>query len=254
MVKRNNLIFCTYILLTIIVFLSFLPAFPKNYYGQHSKGWHWYNDPILLTQDLEDSISNPVIKMHTIKKTLEYTLDNAILHPTPNNVKNYIILQNAMSNRASYFSHMWQNVLLQNPNLNYSLQHPTNQIGREVYLDETRVKEDAAIHKLAQHTGLFFFYRSTCPYCQRFAPILKDFSERYKISVVAITTDGISLPEFPNSRIDTGQADQFHVEVEPALFTVNPYTHEVIPVSYGLTTEDELRNRILEIANNFSEK
>ncbi len=75
-------------------------------------------------------------------------------------------------------------------------------------------EENNAIRQLAQHSGLFFFYRSTCPYCQRFAPIVRDFSERYGITVIPISTDGYALPSFPNSRVDTGQAEKFHVTVE----------------------------------------
>ena len=110
-----------------------------------------------------------------------------------------------------------------------------------MYLNEQKQQEDKAIALLAKHSGLFFFYRSSCPYCQRFAPIVKDFSERYDITVVPITTDGIALPAFPHSHIDQGQSARFKVTVEPALFTVDPYSGEIIPVGYGLMSEDELR-------------
>ena len=115
-------------------------------------------------------------------------------------------------------------------------------------LNEQKADEDQAIALLAQHSGLFFFYRSTCPYCQRFAPIVKDFSARYGIAVLPITTDGISLSDFPNSQVDAGQAAKFRVDVEPALFTVDPYRQKIIPVGYGLMSEDALRTRILAIA------
>ncbi len=242
---------CFYILISLMgLFILPTTASAEDYYEQHAVGWHWYDDPHVEKSSQEIS-QDPVKQMKAVKQALEQALDQAVLNPTPQNVKNYIVLQNQMSDRASHFSHIWQLVLLQNPRLNYSIEHPTNQVGREVYLDEQRMKEDAAIRKLSQHSGLFFFYRSSCPYCQRFAPIVKDFSQRYGIAVIPITTDGIALPSFPDSRVDQGQAEKFHVSVEPALFTVNPYTHQAIPVSYGLTTEDELRSRILEIATNF---
>lgn len=235
----------------LVNLLVSIPAKAENYYEQHAIGWHWYDDP--KTEESSQPIEqNPVQQMTAVKQALEHALDQAVLNPTSQNVKNYIVLQNQMSNRASVFSRIWQSVLLQNPSLDYSIQHPTSQVGREVYLDQERLKEDAAIYQLSKHSGLFFFYRSTCPYCVRFAPIVKDFSKRYGIAVVPITTDGIVLPVFPDSRIDQGQAEQFHVTAEPALFTVNPYTHKAIPVSYGLTTEDQLRSRILEIATHFS--
>ena len=223
-----------------------------NYYDQHAIGWHWYNDPKKnLKKPEEDETQVPEVRMKAVKLALERALDEAILEPTPQNVKNYITLQKQMSDRSSVFSRLWQYVLLQNPELDYTLKHPSNQLGSQIYSDEHNKAEDVAIYQLAKQQGLFFFYRSTCPYCQRFAPILKNFSEHYGIVVVPITTDGVALPEFPNSQIDQGQAQRFHVTVEPSLFTVNPYTHKAIPVSYGLMSENDLRQRILDIATKF---
>ena len=224
----------------------------STYYDQHAIGWHWYNDPKkTLKQPDEDKTQTPDVRMTAVKLALTRALDEAILEPTPQHVKNYITLQKQMSDRSSVFSRLWQYVLLQNPDLDYTIKHPANQLGTQIYSDVHNQAEDAAIHQLATQQGLFFFYRSTCPYCQRFAPILKNFSERYGIVVVPITTDGVALPEFPHSQIDQGQAQRFHVTVEPSLFTVNPYTHKAIPVAYGLMSENDLRQRLLDIATKF---
>ncbi len=80
---------------------------------------------------------------------------------------------------------------------------------------------------------------------------MKNFSQRYSITVVPITTDGVALPDFPNSHIDQGQAARFNITQEPALFTVDPYSHQAVPVSFGLMSEDELRERILQIAQHW---
>ncbi len=79
--------------------------------------------------------------------------------------------------------------------------------------------------------------------------IVKNFSARYQITVIPVTTDGISLPEFPNSHSDQGQAAGLHVTMEPTLFIVDPYSQQIIPVGFGLMSEDDLRARILAIAN-----
>jgi conjugal transfer pilus assembly protein TraF len=221
----------------------------SHYYEQHGEGWHWYQDPRVESVAPSASLPlDPISEMKAVREGVERALDAAVLHPTPDNIQRYIVLQNEMSTRANQFSSVWQQILLNAPGLDYSISHPTNQLGREVYLDEQTAKENEAIHTLATHSGLFFFYRSTCPYCQRFAPIVKTFSETYGIPVVPITTDGIALPEFPDSQVDAGQSARFHVGAEPALFTVDPYHHQATPVSYGLLSESELRARILMIA------
>ena len=137
------------------------------------------------------------------------------------------------------------------PELNYSLDHPTNQVGIQIYQEEESKKKDTAIQVFKKQYGLFFFYKSTCPYCKRFAPILASFALRYGLAIIPITLDGIPLPEFPNTRNDTGQASKFHVSMTPALFAVNPYTQKAFPVAYGLTSETELRDNIYKIMTQY---
>lgn len=227
-----------------------------DFYTEHTQGWHWYQDS---TQSIKQgSASNrvnnvdPVKAMKQLHKMLNAALDRAIFFPTDQNVKNYMVLQNLVTKRAALFTARWKQVLLNDPNLDYSVTHPTSSIGREIYLNQYRQKEDQAIRKFAQHEGLFFFYRGDCPYCHRFAPILKDFAEKYDIHVIPISLGAGFLPEFPNSRVDRGQAALLHVQVYPSLFAVNPKTKKIIPVAYGLMSEQALRERILNIVTNFN--
>ena len=240
------------VLLIWFVIVWCLPSSAKadNFWKEKSVGWHWYQDsaedkPI---SNNSTAMTDPISAMEILQHQVKQTLDLAILNPTEENIRNYIALQNQLGDRAQHFADVWRSVLLNNPELDFSLQHPTNNLAKQIDLDNTRRQEDAAIQQFAQHNGLFFFYRSTCPYCQRFAPIVKDFSRRYGLVVVPITTDGISLPEFPQSHWDQGQAVRLKVTVEPALFTADPKTHRIVPVSYGLLSEDELRQRLLTIA------
>lgn len=233
-------------ILCVVFFNSYAD---DTYYNKHATGWHWYDDP--KEQGENDDNSNPAETMDAVKATIQRSLDKAVLNPSVSNVSDYLTLQNQMMQKANLFKSAWKAALLQHPELDYSLIHPTNTIAKQVEYDQENKNEEMAIKKLADESGLFFFYRSTCPYCQRFAPIVKDFAEHYHITVIAITTDDNSLPEFPNSYPDQGQAAKFHVTVEPSLFAVNPYTREAYPVSYGLMSEVDLKKRILDIATRF---
>ncbi len=241
------------ILLFCILFSFTLHANDTTYYEQHATGWHWYEDPV--TEEEPDKTpaapSDPIERMNAVKATIQRALNKAVIEPTHDNVKAYLNLQNQLMAQSGKFSNIWKEILLENPSLDYSLIHPTNNIARQVESDQENLKEEAAIHALGKESGLFFFYRSSCPYCKQFAPIVKRFAERFSIPVIPITTDGISLPEFPNSYINQGQTETFHVTVEPSLFAVNPYTHQVYPVSYGLMSEADLKKRILDIATRF---
>ena len=227
-------------------------AYESGYFSEHAKGWHWYDDPKQDQTEEENEIKNdPVAQMSAVRATVDRALNEAVLNPTKENVRTYISLQNQLANHSEKFEKYWKAALLEQPDLDYSLKHPTNNIAKQVESNQESLNENAVIHELAKKSGLFFFYRSSCPYCVRFAPIVKDFAETYGITVIPITTDGISLPEFPNSYPNQGQAEKFHVTVEPALFAVNPYTHQAFPIAYGLTSEADLKRRILDIATRF---
>jgi len=244
-----------YFILISIFTLNFNNAIAsanETYFNEHAKGWHWYNDPKKEENTSEENDeNNPVEEMNAVHATIKKTLDKAVLDPNKENVKNYIILQNQMMTRANQFNHNWQAVIMENPELNYSLLHPTNNLAKQVDNDLIKDKEEKAIKEFFRNNELYFFYRSNCPYCQKFAPIIKDFVETYGIAILPITTNGISLPEFPNSYIDQGESKIYKVSVEPALFAVNPKTHKVVPVAFGLTSQAEIKKNILSLTTNF---
>ena len=222
-----------------------------NYYAEHEVGWFWYDDPKEVTVEHPmtptPQSTDPNVIVNTAKQRINTALNQAIVSPTVENITKYIELQEAMGARAETISTVWQQALLKRPDLNYSLKHPTNNVALQVYHEEESRKKETAVAAFAKKTGLFFFYKSTCPYCQRFAPILKSFAARYGLTVIPVTMDGIPLPEFPDSRTDNGQSKQFQVTVTPSLFAVNPYTQKAVPVAYGLTSETELRDNIYKI-------
>jgi conjugal transfer pilus assembly protein TraF len=222
-----------------------------HYYDSEPRGWHWYDNPTPTYDDEDEETPDPLDAMNAENKAILRALYTARKYPTKENVKNYIAMQHAVMGEARKFSHVWEAVLIENPELNYAIKHPTNNYARMIEEDELRKKEEAAIQQLAKVSGLFFFYRSTCPYCRAFAPTLKQFAEQYGIKVVPITTDGISLPQFPDSRLNQGQAEAFGVKAEPALFAVNPYTQKAFPITYGLISFADLKRRILDIATQF---
>lgn len=245
----------------MIILLLIVPlnALADDFYAQHETGWYWFDDPKdkhsneknISQEKLKDQ--DPEAEVALARKTLKKSLNKAILDPTPQNVEAYIALQNQLSERANLFANTWQQVIHNHPELNYSLSHPTNNVALQVSHEAESQKKLNIVNEFAKHSGLFFFYKSTCPYCQRFAPILKHFAENYHIAVIPITTDGISIPEFPNSRVDSGQSKQFHVSMEPALYAVDPQTQKAFPVAFGLTTESELLDNLYNILTHYKD-
>lgn len=218
--------------------------------SSHSKGWHWYDNEV-DHKDEEQQTIDPIDQMNAENKAILRALYTARKQPTKENVKNYITMQKGVVKESKAFSNVWKAVLLENPDLDYSIEHPTNNFARMIQSDQENMQAEKTIHALAKQSGLFFFYRSTCPYCKAFASTVKQFADMYGIKVIPITTDGVALPEFPDSYVDQGQAEKFHVTVEPALFAVNPYTQKAFPITYGLISITDLKKRILDIATQF---
>lgn len=254
--KKNKLIF----LLVSFIFINFhcqnLWADDEGYFSRDAQGWYWHDLEKKRSQDDDANNSpqgsaEPTVQMDAIRQRIKNAEDNLVLHPTKENAKTYINIQNQVTENANKVKNVWKAALLDNPALDYSLKHPTNNIAKRVEYDQLQEKENLVIRELAKKSGLFFFYKSSCPYCVRFAPILKDFAESYGITVIPITLDGVPLPEFPNSYPDRGQATKFKVTVTPALFAVNPYTQKAFPVAYGLVSEADLKTRIYDIATRF---
>jgi conjugal transfer pilus assembly protein TraF len=226
-------------------------AIEEGYFSEHATGWHWYNEPKESDDDSGEVPEDPTLQMNAVRATVQRALNNAVLFPTKENVRNYIELQNEITNHANQFNHNWQAVLLENPALNYSLKHPTNNLAKQVEYDETYSRDENIIRSLAKSYQLYFFYRSTCPYCKRFAPIVKDFGMTYGFDILPITTDGIALPEFPDSYIDQGEKEIYGVDVEPTLFLVNPITKKTIRIATGLTSQAEIKKNIISIVTHF---
>lgn len=225
-----------------------------SFYVDHAKGWHWYDDPVQKIEDKKSDSKSPGAaeeSVSQIKASVKRAMDQAILEPNVENVSNYIRLQHQVSQRAHQFADSWQRALLLHPELDYTLKHPTNNAALQIYYDEEHKAQEGAVKLISKSVGLFFFYKSTCHYCQKFAPILKRFAFQNNIPIVPVTLDGENLAEFPDSRVNAGQAERFGVKATPALFVVDPYQQKAYPVSYGFMSENELRERILKVVQQF---
>ena len=220
-----------------------------DFFSLHNTGWYFYDDPKAAHKKHgRMSTASALQVLHFKQQQLKRAKARLVMQPTVANARDYIQLQNAASEQSSRVEHAWKRALLYYPELDFSLNHPIRSVARRIDIDSTSIKIDQALFNFSKQQGLFFFYKSTCPYCRRFAPVVKRLSEHYHIHIIPISLDGRAFPLFPHTRFDAGQARRFGVHATPALFAINPQTKKVAPVSYGFLAEDEIKARLFRLA------
>ena len=236
--------------LSISVFsvLLFSSSLQAGYIERKAEGWHFY-EPMEIPQEKEEenktpSPQAPEERLKAFKAEVERLKQVAVMEPTFENVKAYMVIQKELMDKSAAFTSKWMEVVFTTPSLDYSVEHPTSQVARHVFLDEKKKEMDQEVYKLAQSHGLFFFVSSSCAYCKNFAPIVKAFSQQYGWEVMAISMDGTTLPEFPDAVNDNGISAKLGVESLPTLLAVNSQTEEIIPLSNGMSSQQEILDRI----------
>jgi conjugal transfer pilus assembly protein TraF len=220
------------------------------YFSEHERGWHWYersNDQQEEKKENSLSKSSPSERLKEYQKQLETVRAEAVLNPTPENVRNYQKLQYAMLEKSHKFANVWMQNVYKNPEINYSLKSPTFQNARHIHLQEEKRNKEEKILSLSKSYGLFYFFKNDCRYCEAFAPIVKKFSEKYQWEVLAISEFGETNPNFARNVKDNGLAETWGVSVYPSLFAVNPKTGDVIPLANGMISIEEMEERIVAI-------
>lgn len=236
-------------IVTLLVFVLSSMNVHADYLDRKAEGWHFYeelNQQPSQTKDKKPSTENqdPVQQLTAFKEDVERLKATAVMNPTTENVQAYMLIQKQLMDRSSQFAQKWMEVVYTTPNLDYTVKHPTSQAARHVYLDQQKVKMNVQVKALSKSHGLFFFFSNSCAYCKNFAPIVKAFADKYGWEVMAISIDGSTLPEFPNAVMDNGTAKALGVEFVPTLLAVNPTREEIIPLSNGMSSQDQILDRI----------
>ncbi len=232
-------------LLPIIIVLLHQSAFAEeSFFGSAARGWHWYESKKEEEEKKAKLQLTPLQKTKVFNQELEKKLHTAIWHPTEKNIIAYLKIQEELMDRSEKFAFNWQKVIYYHPELDSKVKHPTTQAALPIYYAEQQKEIENKIKSLAKNYGLIYIYRSECPYCQKFAPVVKDFAARYNWQVLGISLDGKQIEEFPNSKQNNGIAEALNIKVVPALLAVNPKDNSYIPVAYGYISQQEMETRI----------
>lgn len=227
-----------------------------SYYNDRERGWFWYEEPELIIEPEEKEQeqasvpvqSAPMSPREILKKQgedWEDAMATAILDPSQENYENYLRMTAIIQQQSQDFAEGFKKSLWVTPEYDYTLQSPRNTQAIVAKNQADLVVKAGDLHRLADDNGLIFFFRSDCPYCHRFAPILKKFAGQYGFAIVPVSLDGGGLPEFPYPKPNYDLGKKLNVDVVPALFLVNPDSNKVTTVGYGYSDWSELREKII---------
>lgn len=235
-------------------------ADPAEYFEARERGWFWYEDPPPPREEAREPASanrdpgaDLVKRFEAYQEEVKRARYRAFLDPSPENVHAMARVQTAMVRRASEVADVWQRVIWSNPEFDFTLERPVNPLGLAAYQETKKSNALETLERMASSHVFYFFFKSDCPYCHAFAPILAGFSRLTGIQVFPVSLDGGGLPDFPEPRHDNGISRTLQVETVPALFLADPAAGSITPVSYGVLNEMELTDRIVALANPSSE-
>ena len=230
-----------------------------GYWCDSRRGWHFYEDPDPDPPVRKETAPEPrpiprepgpvkapeLVTLEKLQKQLEEYRGIAIISPTEQNVRRYMMLEAQLYNQASRFSEVAQRVAWSSPEFDPTIQgRPVNARALEVFERATFEARQRAVSELANNHVLLFFFRSDCPYCHAYAPILEAFQRRYGIKVEAVSLDGGGLAEFPEFRRDNGIATALNVTQVPATFIAQPFAGRITALGFGVLSDGDLLERI----------
>ena len=257
----------TYSVFVLLMALS-PPILATSFYDDQARGWFWYEEkkvapdveeiepvlvpappivePILpVPAQVITPILSPSEQLKAQGVALENAMATAILTPTPENYVNYLALSKAVQAQSQTFATGFSQAITQNPTYDYSLESPNNAQAIIANNEQSNEDNNAVITAMAEETALLFFFRSDCPYCHRFAPIVKKFSGFFGFTVIPISLDNKGLPEYPYPKENLQLVHQLDIKVVPAVALMKPSTNELAIVGFGYSDWTSLIKRML---------
>jgi conjugal transfer pilus assembly protein TraF len=227
---------------------------PGTYWLRNREGWFWYRDPPERPRQSRasprpESRPRELVAFEAMQKRLDELKRIAVMNPTDANLLAYMRYQRRVMNQSEVFAQRWQRLVWTVPELDYGLTgRPTNAMAVGAFDAAQRDRQAQEVRNLAATHGLLFVFRSDCPYCHRFAPILKRFEQEFGLRVFAVSLDGKGLPEYPDPQPDNGIAARLGASAVPALYLTEPARREIQPVGFGLMAHTDLMERIAALA------
>lgn len=186
-------------------------------------------------------------KFEAFKATLDRASKLAVWNPTPENVERFFRLQQLALNQSSLFSDEYRRLVWAKPELDYSLKRPVSELGKRDWSETRTADRELFLKRIASDVGLFYVYRGNCGPCRVFTPIIRDFANRYALTVRGVSVDGAPNPALATTFVDRGQLRSWGIgnPTTPSILlfqnpSLDPATGEARPHRVRLSDDREV--------------
>lgn len=231
----------------------------SDFYDRREHGWYWYEDPAPepeaeeADEAEEAKVVVPPQKPLSAKEIIdaqrvefEEAQAAAVVNPTPENYQRFLAILTKINEQGQRFSDGFKKAIWTNPEYDYRLTGRPTDPQALIEHNVAKSSENAQkIYEIASKKGILYFFRSDCPYCKRFSPIIKRYSEQYGFTVIPIALDGIGSEEYPYPKTSYYMQERLNVSVVPATFLVDPDANTVATIGYGYSDWTTFQAKIL---------
>lgn len=248
------------VLLVLLMIFS-MPAL-ADLLSPPAHGFHWYSSedkkpkriPI-KPQNQPKPKSSPYEQLMEVRKATLNKLASALIAPSFDATYEYMKAQQRYAKNNQKFVRYWQQVLLAHPELDHSLNFPTNNTAVAIHNDSMNLIMEQVIQEGAKRYGLILFYKGNSSISQKFITHLVPFVNQTHFSMISVTTDGQAIEGLPNPKnvplALLQKKIKLHSRYMPALFLVDLKTQKMSPLSYGFVATTELKERLLDVATHY---
>ncbi|AOZ11210.1 conjugal transfer protein TraF [Cupriavidus malaysiensis] len=239
-----------------------------GYYTSKEEGWYFYKDPRARKQSLEEPPPPPApeprppqappepekrpFSVPWLRKKVEILRDNAIEKPSDENMRAFLYAQRLMLDMSDAFATAGQRVTQADPYLNEEFRVPSATFARRGMLFTVEKAKGEILKSLSSRGGLFFFFDSTCAFCDAQYQTMQEVQRETKIPVKAISLDGRPLRGMGRSEfvVDKDRAvfRSLDLKVAPAVVLAVPGTNkepaQYLVVAHGAMAADGLKDKI----------
>lgn len=248
-------------LLSVALAALMIPALAMaDLYERQPESWVWYKDAQPAPEEQPKEAPKPTATgvasaadgksgketLRLLGEQMEEAEAQSVLNPTAENIKRSIELRKQVLALTQTYADRYEQVVWKNPELDYTLERPMRTDGLFTANPIRREKLMAALDGAATSNAIVYVFRSDCPYCKKFSPLLKAFAEAHGFTVLPFSLDGIGIEQFPFPKrdLDMLRAKKMLPKVVPAIYVVNPKTGNMDTVGFGLMNIVDLENRV----------